>query len=203
MQSTARRVQSGTARRDEARRGGRSSTSRRALGVQVAANRREHGAAEDGGDGERDGLVLGKLAKQREERHQHRAAADARRGREDGRKEDSNGAVRVRLGRRPGELGVVGGLAAVALSTNDRGRWKQVYPAGDFGVDRLSSTAVWRRGGVASGGGDGGGDGPSEREGGGTELRRREDRRGNSESGSGLVSSRTSRTAACRRTGTM
>ena len=81
----------------------------------------------------------------------------------------------------------------MALSTNDRGRWKQVYPAGDFGVDRLSSTAVWRRGGVASGGGDGGGDGPSEREGGGTELRRREDRRGNSESGSGLVSSRTSR----------
>ena len=88
---------------------------------------------------------------------------------------------------------VLGGLAAVALSTNDRGRWKQVYPAGDFGVDRLSSTATQKRGGTVSSRKGGGGDGRLERAVGGTELRRRDDRVESSESESGSVSSRSSR----------
>ena len=41
---------------------------------------------------------------------------------------------------------VFGGLFAVALSTNDRARWKQSYPVGDFGVDRdYPRTRTYRR----------------------------------------------------------
>ena len=52
---------------------------------------------EASGQGERDRLVLGELAEQREERHEHRAAADAGGGGEDGRGEDGDAAVDVLL----------------------------------------------------------------------------------------------------------
>jgi drug/metabolite transporter (DMT)-like permease len=41
---------------------------------------------------------------------------------------------------------VFGGVFAVALGTDDRARWKQSYPVGDFGVDRNSPrTRTYRR----------------------------------------------------------
>ena len=51
--------------------------------------------------------------------------------------------IMIALGESPGirnllgsALIMIGGFAAVALSTNDKKRWKQSYPPGDVGVDR-------------------------------------------------------------------
>ena len=52
------------------------------------AESREERRAEDGGDGERDGLVLGELAEERKERDEHRAATNPRSRREHRRQED-------------------------------------------------------------------------------------------------------------------
>ena len=51
--------------------------------------------------------------------------------------------IMIALGESPGirnllgsALIMIGGFAAVALSTNDKKRWRRSYPPGDVGVDR-------------------------------------------------------------------
>ena len=61
----------------------------------VAESREERGT-EDGGDGERDGLVLGELAEERKERDEHRAATNPRSRGQHRRQEDRDGAERIR-----------------------------------------------------------------------------------------------------------
>ena len=75
------------------------------------AESREERRAEDGGDGERDGLVLGELAEERKERDEHRAATNPRSRREHRRQEDRDGTERIGARRRKCQVCVLGGFA--------------------------------------------------------------------------------------------